>query len=322
MELGSPLTNVKGIGPALAKKFAGLGLKTASDLADYFPRRYDDYSHVSSIESLKKPGPVTIEAKITSIKGRYVRRGMHITEAIATDNTGSMRLVWFNQPYREAGMKREQAYFISGEFELKYQRFAIQNPSTELASDFPVNTARIIPIYREMKGLNSRQIRQALKEVLPAIRLLPESLPSWVVTEHKLLSRAEAVEAIHFPASSEQLEAARRRLGFEEVFELILASLLNKYEYAREQAPPVPFDEKVAKDFVAAVPFRLTDAQRRVVWRIYQDMQTTEPMNRLIEGDVGSGKTVVAAMAAVMVLQPWSSGSAYGTYRTACTSAC
>ena len=302
MSLERPLTDIKGIGPVLAKKFTQIGLETVGDLVQYYPRRYDDYSQITPVKRLTKPGPVTIAARITSIKGRYVRRGMHLTEAVATDDTGSTRLIWFNQPYRETTMKRDQQYFISGNFELSHQHFALQNPSTELASEFPINTARIVPIYRETKGLNSRQIRSALKQQIEAIEQLPETLPKWLVQEHKLLSRATATKAIHFPESSQDLEAAKRRLGFEEVFELSLASLLNKNELLAEHAPPVPFEESVAKDFVAHMPFQLTNAQRKVVWQIYLDMQKTQPMNRLVEGDVGSGKTVVAAMAAVMVL--------------------
>jgi ATP-dependent DNA helicase RecG len=301
MTLSSPLTECKGVGEAVAAKLSVLGLKTAADIIDYFPRRYDDYSHVSPISKLR-PGPVTIEAEITSIKGRYVRRGMHITEAIASDDTGSTRIVWFNQPYREAGMKRGAKYFISGNFELSHQHFSIQNPSTELVSDFPVNTARIVPIYRETKGLNSRQLRNIVQQLLQLIETLPETLPAWLVKDYRMMSRAEAVRAMHFPESSAELEDARRRLGFEEVFELILASLMNKLELQTEYAPAVPFQERLAKDFVKHLPFDLTDAQRKVVWQIYQDIQKEQPMNRLVEGDVGAGKTVVAAMAAVMVL--------------------
>jgi ATP-dependent DNA helicase RecG len=301
MTLSSPLTDVKGVGPTLAKKFAGLGLRTVADLLQYYPRRYEDYSTITPIKQLR-PGPVTIEAEIKQAKGRYVRRGMHITEAVASDETDSVRIVWFNQPYRESGLKRGQKYFISGTYELSHQRFAIMNPSAELVSDFPVSTARIIPVYREMKGLNSRRIRTELKQLTGVMRALPETLPAWLVAQHKLMPRAEAVEVMHFPNSSEQLAEAKRRLGFEEVFELILASLLTKHELIQEKAPAVPFEEKIAKEFVGHMPFRLTNAQRKVVWQIYLDMQKTSPMNRLVEGDVGSGKTVVAAMAAVMVL--------------------
>jgi ATP-dependent DNA helicase RecG len=301
MELQSPLTVLKGVGPEQAKKFSLLGMRTCADLIAYYPRRYDDYSVVTAIAQLK-PGAVTVEGVIKQVRGRYVRRGMHITEAVVSDDSGSVRLVWFNQPYREQALKKDQTYYISGQFELSRQRFAIMNPTTELVNDFPVNTARIVPIYRETKGLTSRQIRVALQQTVPLIRKIQETLPVWLIKEKKLMSRAESVMAIHFPTDNDQLVTARARLGFEEVFELTLASLLNKYELMTEQAPPVPFEESVAKDFVSHLPFKLTNAQRKVIWQIYTDMKLSRPMNRLIEGDVGSGKTVVAAMAALMVL--------------------
>jgi ATP-dependent DNA helicase RecG len=296
------ITEVKGVGPAMAGKFKMLGIRTVADLIDYYPRRYDDYSAVTPIASLQ-PGPVTLRATIQSATGRYVRRGMHITEAVASDDSSSVRLVWFNQPYREAALKRDQEYYISGNFELRRGRFSITNPSMELVSDFPLNTARIVPIYRETKGLKSAQIRAAIGSVTKLIEDLPETLPEWLLDQQDLMPLADAMLAVHFPESSEHLKAARHRLGFEEVFSLNLASLMNKLEIEGEQAPPVPFEESLAKKFVAALPFTLTDSQRSVVWQIYQDMQRDQPMNRLVEGDVGAGKTVVAAMAALMVLR-------------------
>lgn len=302
MTLESPLTDVKGVGEELAKKFASLGIATVAELIDYYPRRYDDFSQVQTISKIK-PGMVTIRAKIKQSKGNYARRGLHVTEAVASDATGSVRLVWFNQPYRAAAIKSNDEYFISGEFGLRKTRLSIMNPSAELVSSFPINTARIVPVYKETKGLKSGQIRKILREVVPEIRCLPETLPKWLVNANDLMSRADAIEAIHFPRHAEDLARARRRLGFEEVFSLSLASLLNKYELLTETAISIPFDEKLAKDFVSHLPFMLTDAQRKVVWQIYQDIQNTHPMNRLVEGDVGSGKTVVAAMAAVMVMR-------------------
>ncbi|CAN5336946.1 ATP-dependent DNA helicase RecG [soil metagenome] len=302
MTLDTPLVALKGVGPAVAAKFGVLGLSDVADLIDYYPRRYDDYSAVTPIAQLR-PGPVTIEAVIKQATGRYVRRGMHVTEAVASDDTGSVRLIWFNQPYRAAALKVNQPYYISGQFELSHQRLQIMSPSVELVSEFPINTARVIPIYRETKGLNSRQIRAALKQVVSLIESLPESLPAWLIKKQKLMSRTEAMLAIHFPKSSEHLADARHRLGFEEVFQLSLAALMNKRDVAGEQAPSVPFKETVAKDFVKNLPFTLTNAQRKVVWQIYKDIEKTQPMNRLVEGDVGSGKTVVAAMAAMMVLE-------------------
>lgn len=302
MKESDAITWLKGVGPELAKKFERLGLKTLGDLTDYLPRKYDDYSHVLPIAELE-PGDVTVRATISSVSGRYVRRGMHVTDAVARDDSGSVRLTWFNQPYRAMAMKTGVEYYISGPFALKNGRLGISNPGTELVSDFPVNTARVLPVYRETKGLTSKQLRTALAQVLPLLRAMPETLPAWIVQDYGLMSRAVAYEAMHFPDDSEQLAAARRRLGFEEVFELIIASLLTRQEIRTEQAPPVPFDESIAKDFVTRLPYKLTGAQRKVVWQIYQDMEKPQPMNRLVEGDVGSGKTLVAAMAALMVLR-------------------
>lgn len=301
MKLSDPITTLKGVGSTLAEKLGNLGITTIAELIDNYPRRYDDYSIVTSI-SRARPGPITIQAVIKQVKGRYVRRGMHITEAVASDDTDSVRIIWFNQPYREGALKPGAEYYISGQYELSRQRFSIINPSIELTQAFPINTARIVPVYREVKGLSSFQIRRLLREAIPLIQSLPETLPTWLVDEQGLLSRAAAMEAIHFPKSSEDLAMARRRLGYEEVFALSLASLLNRNDLKKEHSVIIPFDETLARSFVGSLPFELTDSQRKVVWRIYQDLQHDHPMNRMVEGDVGSGKTVVAAMAALMVL--------------------
>jgi ATP-dependent DNA helicase RecG len=301
MTLKSSLGELQGVGDALAQKFAILGLKTAGDLLNYYPRRYEDYSVITPVNKLR-PGMVTMEAVIKQAAGRYVRRGMHITEAVASDATGSIRLIWFNQSYRAGTLKSDQSYFISGEYKLSRQRFVIMNPNIEKVSDFPVNTARILPVYRETKGLTSRQIRVAVQQILPLAHKLPESLPDWLLAEYKLMSRGAALAALHAPTSSKQLADAQRRLGFEEVFRLSLASLLNKRENQTEKALAIKFDVKLAKKFVSHLPFTLTSAQRKTAWQIFQDMELPRPMNRLIEGDVGSGKTVVATMAAVTVL--------------------
>lgn len=301
MKLSSPIKEVKGVGDEIEAKLNRLGINTISDLLNYYPYRYEDYSKITSTKSLK-PGTVTIKAVIKQAKGRYVRRGLHITEAIASDETGSVLLIWFNQPYRAAQFKTGQEYFISGEYSLSRQRFSIQNPSVELVSSFPVNTARIVPVYRVVKGLKSGQIRKLLRELIQVIEERPETLPDWLIEEEKLLPRPKAEKAVHFPTSSGELEQAKRRLGFEEVFQLVLAALLNKYELLIKKSLAIEFDRTLAQDFVARLPFKLTDDQRKAVWQIYQDLGRTTPMNRLLEGDVGSGKTVVAAMAAIMAM--------------------
>ena len=302
MDLSSPITELKGVGEELAKKLAILGVHTVGDLVDNFPRRYEDYSQITSTAQLR-PGPVTVQAKIGQVKGRYVRRGLHITEAIASDESGSVRLIWFNQPYRAGAIKPGAEYFIAGEYQLGRGRFAIMNPSAELVSDFPINTARIIPIYRETKGIKSSQIRKLVREALVQVKDLPEHLPDWLLKQQKLVVYARAVTEMHFPSGIKALAIAKKRLGFEEIFQLTLAALLNKQALTKDKGLAIPFKEELARDFVAKLPFKLTNAQRKVTWRIYQDIAKTQPMNRLVEGDVGSGKTVVAAMAALMAME-------------------
>lgn len=302
MNLHDPITSLKGVGPELAKKLAAVGVHNLNELIEFYPRRYDDYSKITQIKELR-PGDVTLQAKINQVSGRYVRRGMHITEAIATDETGSVRLVWFNQPYRAGAIKPDRQYFISGDYQLRRGRFSILNPSVELVSDFPVNTARIIPVYRVTKGLKSSQIRKLVREAINQVMELPEHLPDWILKSQDLINYTRAVTEIHFPSGNKALAIAKKRLGFEEVFHLTLAALLNKQENNSEKSLKISFNKVLARDFVAKLPFKLTNAQRKVVWQIYQDMAKTQPMNRLVEGDVGSGKTVVAAMSALMAIE-------------------
>ena len=301
MTLDSPVSSIKGVGSDISSKYKTLHLVSVADLIDHLPSRYEDYSNVLPIADMK-PGPVTIKVVIKQAKGRYVRRGLHITEAVASDSTSSVKLIWFNQPYRAGAIKPQTEYFVSGIFELSNRSFSIMNPSMELVSDFPINTARIVPIYHLTRGLSSLQIRRSLREVLPLLRQVSETLPDWLINEQDLISRSQALEFVHFPENDDMLARAKKRLGFEEVFNLSLASLLNKYDNDAESTISIPFKEDIAKKFVKELPFKLTDAQRKVIWKIYLDLSRGIPMNRIVEGDVGSGKTVVATMAALMVV--------------------
>lgn len=302
MKVSESVEALKGVGPALAKKLAKLDVHTIQDLILYYPRRYDDFSDIKPITQLH-PGPVTIKAKIKQAKGRYVRGGLHITEAVASDETSSVRLIWFNQPYREKAIKKDQEYFISGSLELKRMKFAINNPSMELVSDFPVNTARIIPIYKEHKTIKSGEIRKAIREAFDTIEQVETVLPPEIETKHTRISRKQALEQIHFPDSTKDFNDAKERIGFEEIFELMVANLLAKKELQTTKALEVKFNKQVAQDMVAQLPFELTSYQKATTWEIYQDIAKPTPMNRLLEGDVGSGKTAVASMAAVMCVE-------------------
>lgn len=300
MMLGD-LTNLRGIGDRNKGLFSQAGIKDIYSLLNYYPREYYDYSKITQVAN-SRPGPVTLQAKIEDAKGRYVRRGLHITEAVAVDQSGSIKLVWFNQPYRAGGIKLNEDYFITGKLEFKSGRYQIISPAIEAVSDHPVHTARIVPIYRETKGLGNKLIRKAMADAVSYSSRLADVLPETFQQKYSLLSYPNAIKTLHFPQSSAELDKARRTMSFIEIFELMLASRLLKKQIASQLAPKIKFDELIAKDFVSRLDYKLTDAQRKVMWRILQDIDSDSPMNRLVEGDVGSGKTVVASMAIIMAL--------------------
>lgn len=299
MNLSTPLENIKGVGKKTAELFQAANLFTVEDLIYFLPRKYEDYSEITAIKDIK-PGKVTIKAKLENVRTRRVRRSLHITEAVATDETGKVAVVWFNQPYRAKQVQQDEVFYLSGEFAFQNRKYQILNPGTEKVSEVQVQTGRILPIYREIKGLKSHILRKVLSEIQPVIVMLPETMPEQIVKEKKLCSRADSLMWLHFPESAGQLEQAKKRFAFEELFALTLASAYNKQENAKLKGWHVDFYEADAKAFAKSLPFKLTNAQRKAVWKIINNFQESSPMNRLLQGDVGSGKTVVAGMAAAM----------------------
>jgi len=293
------VADIKGVGPVTAKKLHEAGIFTAGDLVTFLPRKYEDFSQVTAISALR-PGNVTVKVTVGIVKTRRVRRGMHITEATLEDATGKMPAVWFNQSYRAAQLKPGQEFFMSGEFSLQYNKYQLINPSVEKVADIQINTDRILPVYREIKGLKSHTLRSLLAELRPFITMQPETLPLEIIHQQQLVSYADALLGLHFPESNEQLAAAKERFAFEELFELLLASSFNKQDNNKLEGWHIPFNEQSAKAFVKQLPFTLTNAQRAAAWEILQNFNAQVPMNRLLQGDVGSGKTVVAGFAAYM----------------------
>lgn len=301
MTLQDSIQTVKGVGEQTAVKLSRLGIETIRDLIYFLPRRYEDFASVRSIDQIE-PGQITVRAKVDSLVTRRVRRGLHITEAVLADNSGKIRAVWFNQPYRADQLRSKDVFLFTGTYDFQRNRYVLQNPSAEKVAELVEDEreGKIIPIYSETKGLKSHTIRQLAANIVPLMHALPETLPPEIVKRQKLLPLSQAVVTLHQPENASQLETARERLAFEELFELLLASLLNKHENAQLPAWQIPFDEQIAKEFVAKLPFKLTNAQRQAAWEVVKNFETGEPMNRLLQGDVGSGKTVVAALAAYL----------------------
>ena len=297
VNLSTQLSQIKGVGPKTAEQLAQAGLLTVNDLIMFLPRKHDDFTAASSIATLT-PGNVTITARCESISTRTVRRGLRITTAVLADSTGKLNAVWFNQPYRVQQLASGDECYFRGQFEYKNGRYQLTNPSAERVKELATRDTSLLPIYHAVHGLKSQLVRKLLTELRPLITMLPETLPSQIVAREGLMSRSEALLAMHFPTASEDITRARQRLAFEELFSLLLASQLNRQAHAQLQGYVIPFEQAIVKAFVSALPFTLTDDQRRAAWDILQDFQRSTPMNRLLQGDVGSGKTVVAGLAA------------------------
>ena len=304
MKLTTPLEQIKGVGPKTAQALTAAGLTTVSDALNFLPRAYDDYSTAVNIADLQ-PGKVTVKARCESVSTRIVRRGLRITTAVLADKSGKVKAVWFNQPYRETQLKSDAEFIFSGQFGMQYNRYQINNPSVELAKEIAKtaaeNNSGIQPVYKSIKNLRPKTVQDLMKNIRPIMDFLPETLPENIIRRQKLVSRSEAVKFLHAPKTHEEISRGRERLAFEELFEMILAAQFNKQEQTRLTGWKIPFNKSVVKNFVDQLPFPLTNAQRRAAWQILQDLESDHPMNRLLQGDVGSGKTVVAGLVAAEV---------------------
>lgn len=292
MNLIDPVETLKGIGPKTAEILKKAGIKTVRDFFYNLPRDYENYQAVTSIAEMK-PGKVILRGKIENLTSRRARRrNLSIIEGTIRDETGSVKVVWFNQNYRMRQFAPDKEYLFSGLYEFKNGRFQLTSPSSALSSDVDLKSG-FTPIYVAHGGLKTGDFRRFLNNSRDKFAEIPDLLPFF-----KPGTRKEALFKAHFPDSEKNISGAREYLAYEELFELILASKLNRLENEKLEATPLKFDVFKIRDFVGKLPFKLTNAQRRAAWEIFQDMERPRPMNRLLQGDVGSGKTMVAAMAA------------------------
>ncbi|MGC9599349.1 MAG: ATP-dependent DNA helicase RecG [Minisyncoccia bacterium] len=317
LALDSPLFEVVGARVPLLRQLEKLGVTTVGDLLYYFPFRYEDFSKIYAIADLEPGQQATIQATIEEISFRHTwKKRMSIVEAILADTSGSIRAVWFNQPYvanvlkvgRLANFAGKVSLSEEGEVYLSHPAYeVIRRPlGTASAADAEVvldrqtkHTARLVPIYPETRGLTSRGIRFVMQSVLRRTPLLTEWIPPAILTEFRLPELGEAIASVHFPKHLDDALAAKKRFAFEDLFLLQLFNLQQKLTLSRERAPAIAADIPKVKRVLSALPFMLTASQKKSLWEIMQDMARPRPMNRLLQGDVGSGKTVVAAIAAM-----------------------
>jgi ATP-dependent DNA helicase RecG len=299
-ELEAPVTRLAGIGEKYAESFQRLGLHTIGDLLWYFPRRYVDYSMVKPINRLLYGETVTILAAVEDAATRRTRRGS-VTEVSVTDGSGTLMVTFFNQPWIETRFRKGQYLALSGKVSQFLGRLSMSVPEWEFLDRQQIRTGGIVPIYGLTAGLNQNFLRrQTHNAILRLATRLPEPLPESILTEGKWMALGKALQQMHFPQSWESLKAAQERLGFEELLYLQLGILQQKRNWVAAEArryPRLP----ALESWIDSLPYPLTSAQKKVVGDLLQDLDSGHPMNRLLQGDVGSGKTVVAFAACLTV---------------------
>ena len=298
-KLTGPIADLHGVGPSTANKLAKLGITTVIDLLSYFPIRHEDLRRVTPIAKLHTDVTSVIRGRLQLVTSRrgYRRRKMSVTEGLVADRTGTVKVVWFNQPYLANSFKPGDQVFLVGKLVNGAYGPQLQSPLIEKAGQERLLAGRILPIYRATAGLTQRQIRSLITAALPLAAKVPDWIPPEVRSSERLIPLASAVSQIHFPTSPQKLAAARERLKFDELLPFMLATLRIEATTGASAAYPISFSEEHVRTFVRCLPFTLTDDQRRAAWQVLGDMSQRHPMRRLLEGDVGSGKTAVAAVA-------------------------
>ncbi len=286
-----------------AKRLERVGVRTIEDLVRYYPRRHEDFTKRSDIVFLAEGIKQTVRGTVETVKVRHTGRGKTVVEAFLNDHTGRMKAMWFNQPYIATTLKDGEEWVLSGKVQ-KDRRgggLVMMSPAYERRQmTAGLHTARLVPVYPEVHGLTSRWLRSRVSEVLPLAAGLRDDLPPDVAERLGLPPLASAIGQVHFPVGPEELELARRRIAFSQLLVMQLAVLVSREERLRYTAPVIPYDVERARAIRDAFPFVLTNAQRKSAHAIFTDIAEPRPMARLLQGDVGSGKTAVAAMAIAM----------------------
>ena len=290
----TPVRYLKGVGPKTAERFEKLGIVTLADLLCHYPRRYIDFSRPYSIAEAPPDTECVVKAEVfAKPAGRILPGGRRMERITAGDDVSSLEITWFNNPYAAQKLELGQEYYFQGIVTGGMLRRQMVNP--QVRTDAQVKSSPFEAVYPQTEGLTSSAIAKCVRQLLPHAELLPDPLPSEMLKKYRLLSKADAVRAIHCPATEEEAFAARRRLIYEEL--LVLQLGIGRMKNHGAAATGAPMKKADASPFWESLPFSPTGAQRRAVEEILTDMSGETSMNRLLQGDVGSGKTLVAAAA-------------------------
>ncbi len=300
MNLLTSLQELKRVGTVTASNLRRLDLQTVADLLYYFPFRYDDLRQIVKIAELQVGQTVTVTGQLELIQNkRSPRRRMNITEALISDGTEMLRVIWFNQPFLTKSLRVGDHLSLAGRVTEDFSGLVMTSPVYEkVFGGQAIHTQGIIPMYHLTSSISQKQLRSAIAQIVVLADSVSDWVPNHIIQKYKLESLALAIRNIHFPKSVEALKSAKDRLGFNELFLLQLRAQKQRQEFLSLIAPEVSFQEEATKTFVKNLPFDLTTDQKKSAWEIIQDMGKTKPMLRLLQGDVGSGKTIVASLAA------------------------
>lgn len=301
--LDSPVTKLPGIKDGMGRKLAKLGIFCIEDFLKHYPRRYDDYRALKPINQLEYNEDVTIIGQVWETRKRQSRGNRPIVTTILTDGTATIEATWFNQPWLEKTFKPGMELVLSGRVEQYLGRLTFQSPEWEELDKDLVHTGRLVPVYPLTQGLTSKWLRKQIRGVVTYwSSRLPDYLPDESRERLNMLSLEQAIHQIHFPDSWEMLEEARRRLAFDELLMIQLGVLRQRIEWKSQQGQALNIKSDALTRILETLPFQLTGAQKRTLDEIMADLKLDVPMSRLLQGDVGSGKTVVALIAMVLAV--------------------
>ena len=303
--LEAPVTVLPGVGPKHAGTLERLGISVLRDMLYYFPRRYDDYTQLKPINRLQFGEEVTVIGTVQSVHTRPIRSGQaQIVEAVISDGSGALRVTWFNQPWQAKRLKPGTHLSISGKVEQYLGRAVMNSPEWEPLEQQQLSTNRIVPVYPLTAQITQRWLRRTMNSVVNfAAARVQDYLPEKLRRSAGLVPLSTALLQMHFPDSMEKLKAARHRLAFDEIFLLQFGVLRQKRAWKDRNAQQFETPDAWIEAQIAHLPYNLTGAQQRAISDIRADLASGRPMNRLLQGDVGSGKTVVAALAVALVAQ-------------------
>jgi ATP-dependent DNA helicase RecG len=299
LTLNSRVTELYRVGAKNSALLKKLGLESIHDLLFYFPFRYDDFSQREPIANLQAGQNTNIIGTIQLIQNRKsAKRRMFVTEALVSDDSDSIKVIWFNQPFLTHSYHVGDQISLAGRVTDNYGQLSLISPITEkVYSDNLIHTSGLVPNYHLTANINQKQLRSLIKEAIPLAQAETDWLPAVIKQRLKLLDLGQALQQIHFPQDWNEVKQAQERLGFTELFLRQLKAQMIKAELQERRAIPIEFQETATQTFVNALPFKLTNAQRKAAWEILNDLKKSRPMSRLLEGDVGSGKTLVTILA-------------------------